>query len=125
MLVAGQTGGSACGDRDALYFRSNSGLWRVGKQRRRGGGLSLPAARGKNVDHLVADETHFVLFLGDEQQRQYRVARMPKRGGAPGGDWPGLPTRRDGSALSDSHVYFFRAADLTDDALAKVEKAGR
>lgn len=123
VLVAGQTGVDQLAvDRDALYFRSNSGLWRVGKQ---GGAADclLPAARGKNVDHLVADETHLYFFWETSGNGKYRVARMPKRGGAPEAIGPiANPTGR--LALSDSHVYFFRAADLTDDALAKVEKQG-
>lgn len=123
VLVAGQTGVDQLAvDRDSVYFRSNSGLWRVGKN----GGVAdclLPAAPGKNVDHLVADDTHLYFFWETSGNGKYRVARLPKRGGAPEAIGPvANPTGR--LALSDSHVYFFRAADLTDDALAKVAKTG-
>lgn len=123
VLAPGQTGVDQLAvDREAVYFRSNSGIWRVGKA---GGPADclLPAAPGKNVDHLVADDTHLYFFWETTGNGKYRVARLPKRGGAPEAIGPiANPTAR--LALSDTHVYFFRAADLTDDALAKVAKVG-
>lgn len=122
-LASGQEGmDQLVVDRDSVFFRSNSGLWRVGKS----GGQPvclLPAKPGHNVDRLVGDASHLYFFIETSSAGKYAIARLGKSGGTPETIGPiANPTAR--LALSDSHVYFFRAANLTDDALAKVAKAG-
>lgn len=123
LLVEGQTGvDQLVVDRDSVFFRSNSGIWRVGK----GGGKAeclLPASPDHNVDRLVGDSSHLYFFQGIGSSGKYAIARLPKQGGTPETIAPQAnPTAR--LALSDSHVYYFRAASLNDDALAKVPKGG-
>ena len=123
VLTEGQAGvDQVVVDAEAAYFRSNSGIWRVSKA----GGKAeclLAASPSNNVDRLTADSTHLYFFQEIGSTGKYAIARLPKRGGTPETVAPQAnPTAR--LALSDSHVYYFRAASLNDDALAKVLKAG-
>lgn len=123
VLTEGQAGvDQVVVDAEAAYFRSNSGVWRVSKA----GGKAeclLAASPSNNVDRLTADSTHLYFFQEIGSTGKYAIARLPKRGGTPETVAPQAnPTAR--LALSDSHVYYFRAASLNDDALAKVLKAG-
>lgn len=123
VLVEGQAGmDQIVVDSENVFFRSNSGLWRVPKS----GGKAeclLPATPDHNVDRLVGDGSHLYFFQGIGSSGKYAVARMPKRGGAAETIAPvANPTAR--LALSDTHVYYFRAASLNDDALVKVPKSG-
>ncbi len=123
VLADGQAGvDQVVVDGEAAYFRSNSGIWRVPKA----GGKAeclLAASPSHNVDRLTGDSTHLYFFQEIGSTGKYAIARMPKRGGTPETIAPQAnPTARLG--LSDSHVYYFRAASLNDDALVKVAKAG-
>lgn len=123
VLVSGHPGldNLVVDDRD-VFFRSNKGLWRVAKA---GGAAQniLPRSERQNVGRLAADAAYLYFFLETSSSGKYAVARLSKNGGAPETIGPiGNPTAR--LALSDSHVYFFREANLTEDALAKVPKAG-
>lgn len=122
VLVDGQAGvDQVVVDGEAAYFRSNSGIWRVPKA----GGKAeclLTAAPSHNVDRLTGDSTHLYFFQEIGSTGKYAIARLPKRGGSPETIAPQAnPTAR--LALSDTHVYYFRAASLNDDALVKVAKA--
>lgn len=109
-------------DGASAFFRSNRGIYSVPK----GGGEGrclLPAHPGKNVDRLAGDPTHLYFFQETARAGRYAVARIPKEGGPPETIGPVAdPTGH--LALSETHVYFFREASLTDNALARVPKGG-
>ena len=109
-------------DEQAVYFRSNSGLWKVKKS----GGTAeqlLPNGEHKNIGRLVGDASHLYFFYESQTQGRYEVARLPKTGGTPQTIGP-IAVSTGRLALSDSHVYFFREASLTENLLVRVPKAG-
>lgn len=109
-------------DEQAVYFRSNSGLWKVKKS---GGPPEqlLPNGEHKNIGRLVGDASHLYFFYESQTQGRYEVARLPKAGGTPQTIGP-IAVSTGRLALSDSHVYFFREASLTENLLVRVPKAG-
>jgi len=109
-------------DERDVYFRSNSGLWRVPKL---GGPAQSLWTRTptQNALRLVADATHLYFVLETPGSGKYALARLSKVGGAPEVIGP-VVNANARLALSDSHVYFFRQASLMHDLLAKVAKAG-
>ena len=108
-------------DRD-VYFRSNSGLWRVPK---RGGPAQSLWTRTptQNALRLVADSTHLYFLIEQPGTGKYSLARLAKGGGEPEVIGP-VVNANARLSLSETHVYFFRQASLTHDLLAKVAKAG-
>ncbi len=105
-----------------VFFRSNSGLWKVDKQT---GAVVclLPVIERRNLGRLVLDDTHVYFHMETEARGKYAVARLSKQGGPVEtiGPVANLTARL---ALSPTHVYFFREVDLHNDALAKIPKAG-
>lgn len=123
VLISGHPGIDALvvDDHD-VYFRSNQGLWKLAKSGGAAQALWLRPDKG-DVDRLAADASHLYFFYQREGGGRYSVARLGKNGGDPEVIGPvASPTGR--LALSDTHVYFFREASLTEDALAKVPKSG-
>lgn len=109
-------------DEQAVYFRSNLGLWKIGKS----GGQAeqlLQNGEHKNLGRLVGDAAYLYFFYESKTQGRYEVARLPKAGGSPQVIGP-IAVSTGRLALSDSHVYFFREASLTENLLVKVPKAG-
>ena len=109
-------------DEQAVYFRSNRGLWKIGKS---GGPAEQLLANGehKNLGRLAGDAGYLYFFYESKTQGRYEVARLPKAGGAPEVIGP-IAVSTGRLALSDSYVYFFREASLTENLLVKVPKAG-
>lgn len=123
VLTSGQPGlDSVVLDAQHVYFRSNKGLWKLAKS---GGAPQnlLPITGKQNLKRLVADDSHLYFFLETSTSGKFAVARLPKNGGTPETLSP-IVDSAGRLALSDSHVYFFRAAGLYDNVLAKVPKAG-
>lgn len=123
VLVSGQLGldNIALDERD-VYFRSNAGLFRVPKA----GGASQSLwtrTQSQNALRLVLDATHVYFLLESPGSGKYSLARLSKAGGVPETIGP-VANASARLALSDSHVYFFRQASLTQDLLAKVPKSG-
>ncbi len=109
-------------DERDVYFRSNSGLWRVPKQG--GPAQSLWTRRPtQNALRLAGDTTHLYFLLERPGSGKYSLARLSKSGGEPEIIGP-VVNANARLALSETHVYFFRQASLTQDLLAKVAKAG-
>lgn len=109
-------------DEHDLFFRSNSGLWRVPK----GGGTAQALwtrTSNQNALRLVGDAGHLYFLLETATTGKYAVARISKAGGSPQTVGP-IVNANARLALSDTHVYFFRPANLTQDLLAKVAKGG-
>ncbi len=123
ILLTGQFGvDQIVVDDHNVYFRSNSGIWRVGKS---GGAAQclLPATLDLNVHRLVGDSSHLYYFSKIASSGKYRLSRLAKTGGPP----EVIAPSADSSgrlALTDTHVYFFRQVSLYDNALAKVLKGG-
>lgn len=123
VLTSGQPGlDSVVVDAQHVYFRSNKGVWKLAKT---GGAPQnlVPATEKQKVLRLVADDSHLYFFLETSAAGKYAVARLPKNGGTPETLSPVVDSAGR-LALSDTHVYFFRAANLNDNLLAKVPKAG-
>lgn len=123
ILTSGHLGldNLALDERD-VYFRSNSGIHRVPKA----GGSSQnlwSRTQSQNALRLAVDATHVYFLLETPGSGKYAIARLSKGGGAPETIGP-VANANARLALSESHVYFFRQASLTQDLLAKVSKAG-
>jgi hypothetical protein len=123
ILASGHIGlDSVVVDERDVYFRSNSGLWRVPKI---GGPAQSLWARTptQNALRLAADATHLYFLLENPGSGKYALARLSKGGGAPEIIGP-VVNASARIALSDTHVYFFRQASLMHDLLAKIAKSG-
>ena len=72
---------------------------------------------------MVLDATHVYFLLETPGSGKYSLARLSKAGGLPESIGP-VVNANARLALSDTHVYFFRQASLTQDLLAKVAKGG-
>ena len=109
-------------DEQAVYFRSNQGLFRIAKS---GGEAQQLLARAelRNLARLAVDGTHLYFFLETDSRGKYAVARLAKTGGTPETIGP-VANSTAQLALSATHVYFFRRATLMEDGLAKVPKLG-
>lgn len=123
VLTSGQPGlDSVVVDAQHVYFRSNQGLWKLAKTG--GAPQSLVTITEKqNLKRLVADDSYLYFFLETSRSGKFAVARLSKNGGTPEVLSP-IVDSAGRLALSDSHVYFFRAASLNDNVLAKVAKTG-
>ena len=88
-------------DRD-VYFRSNSGLWRVPK---RGGPAQSLWTRTptQNALRLVADSTHLYFLLEQPGSGKYTLARLAKAGGDPEVIGP-VVSASARLSLSETHV---------------------
>jgi hypothetical protein len=109
-------------DQTHVYFRSNSGLWKVDKKTGAASCL-LPTEPQRNVGRLAIDDQYLFFLLETDKRGKYAVSRISKQGGKPETIGP-VANLTGRLALSDTHVYFFREVDLTTDALAKVPKTG-
>lgn len=123
ILASGHLGldNLAIDERD-VYFRSNSGIYRVPKS----GGSSQSLwtrTQSQNALRVAIDATHVYFLLEAPGSGKYSIARISKGGGVPEAIGP-VANANARLALSDSHVYFFRQASLTQDLLAKVAKTG-
>lgn len=109
-------------DERDVYFRSNSGLWRVPKV---GGSAQVLWARTptQNALRLTGDVAHLYFFWENPGSGKYALARLSKAGGSPEVIGP-IVNANARLALSDTHVYFFRQASLMHDLLAKLAKSG-
>lgn len=109
-------------DESAIYFRSNRGLFKVAKA---GGEPEQLIARTEhqNLDRLVADATHLYFFYESKNAGKYEVARLPKAGGTPQTIGP-IGNSSGRLALSSTHIYYFREANLNEDLLVRVPKTG-
>ncbi len=109
-------------DESDVYFRSNSGLFRLPKSG--GNPQSLWTRKPtQNALRLALDATHVYFLLESPGSGKYSLARLSKAGGLPESIGP-VVNANARLALSDTHVYFFRQASLTQDLLAKVAKSG-
>jgi hypothetical protein len=110
-------------DSDSVFFRSNSGLWRVSKS---GGQAGVLAARqaGHNVDRLVGDGSHLYFFHRHELFRQIRHRTASASAAGPPRRLRRSPIRRHGWLCPIVTCTTSEPPSLNDDALAKWPKAG-